>query len=74
MQPLCDFIEQRIFPVFDNRDYIQAIENIEQVLAGLATGTLDRQEAVTWGEAVYQRWRVSLPGIIEFKTGIKCFG
>jgi len=26
MQPLCDFIEQRIFPVFDNRDYIQANE------------------------------------------------
>ncbi|MBV7331040.1 AAA family ATPase [Chloroflexi bacterium TSY] len=26
MQPLCDFIEKRIFPVFDNRDYIQANE------------------------------------------------
>ena len=25
-QPLCSFIEQRIFPVFDNRDYIQANE------------------------------------------------
>ncbi|MEM7129886.1 MAG: AAA family ATPase [Chloroflexota bacterium] len=24
--PLCEFIEQRIFPVFDNRDYIQANE------------------------------------------------
>ncbi|MCB0063740.1 MAG: AAA family ATPase [Caldilineaceae bacterium] len=26
MQPLCDFIEQHIFPVFDNRDYIDANE------------------------------------------------
>lgn len=26
MQPLCTFLEQRIFPVFDNRDYIQANE------------------------------------------------
>lgn len=26
MQPLCTFVEQRIFPVFDNRDYIQANE------------------------------------------------
>lgn len=26
IRPLCDFIEQRIFPVFDNRDYIQANE------------------------------------------------
>lgn len=26
IQPLCDFIEQYIFPVFDNRDYIQANE------------------------------------------------
>jgi hypothetical protein len=25
-QPLCSFIEQRIFPVFDNRDYVQANE------------------------------------------------
>ena len=26
IQPLCTFIEQHIFPVFDNRDYIQANE------------------------------------------------
>lgn len=26
IQPLCDFIEQYIFPVFDNRDYIHANE------------------------------------------------
>lgn len=26
IQPLCDFVEQQIFPVFDNRDYIQANE------------------------------------------------
>ena len=26
MEPLADFIEQRIFPIFDNRDYLQANE------------------------------------------------
>ena len=26
MQPLADFLEQRIFPIFDNRDYLQANE------------------------------------------------
>ncbi|MEZ4862111.1 MAG: AAA family ATPase [Caldilineaceae bacterium] len=26
IQPLCDFIEQRILPIFDNRDYVQANE------------------------------------------------
>lgn len=26
LQPLCDFIVERIFPIFDNRDYIQANE------------------------------------------------
>ena len=25
-QPLCTFVEQQIFPIFDNRDYIQANE------------------------------------------------
>ncbi len=26
LQPLCDFIEQKVFPIFDNRDYVQANE------------------------------------------------
>lgn len=48
-------------------------ENIEQILAGLADGTFNRHEAVTWGEAVYQQWGVPTPGGPHFKTDIKHF-
>lgn len=52
-QPLCDFIEQRYFNVFDNRDYAWANE-----LTEATTQVQDYQEAL---ETAYQgelRWRV----------------
>ncbi len=49
------------------------IENIEQVLTGLADGTLNRHEAVAWGKAVYQQYGAASSLRPEFKTDIKHF-